>query len=72
MTSNYTADELVFLDESSEDDRVILRRYGWLSKGNLPQRIAAENDGLSCYYRDSTSLDTFITQLGIQSLNRDA
>jgi hypothetical protein len=28
MTSNYMADQLVFLDETSKDDRVILHRYG--------------------------------------------
>jgi transposase len=29
MTSNYTADQLVFLDKSSKDDHAILHRYGW-------------------------------------------
>ena len=28
MTMDYTADQLVFLDESSKDERVVLRRYG--------------------------------------------
>ena len=28
MTMNYTADQLMLLDGSSKDDRVLLRRYG--------------------------------------------
>ena len=28
MTMNYTVDQLMFLDESSKDDRVLLCRYG--------------------------------------------
>lgn len=43
MTSNYTADQLVFLDESSKDDRVILRRYGRAISG----RDAVENVSLN-------------------------
>ena len=33
MTMNCTADQLVFLDESSKDDRVVLRRYGRAPSG---------------------------------------
>ena len=33
MTMNYTADQLVFLDESSKDERVVLRRYGHAPSG---------------------------------------
>jgi hypothetical protein len=33
ITANYTADQLVFLDESSKDDRTILRRYGRAPSG---------------------------------------
>lgn len=34
ITANYTADQLVFLDESSKDDRVVLRRYGRAISGH--------------------------------------
>ena len=43
MTSNYTADQLVFLDESSKDDHAILRRYGRAIRG----RPAVENVSLN-------------------------
>ena len=33
MTMNYTADQLVFLDESSKDEHVVLRRYGRTPSG---------------------------------------
>ena len=33
MTMNYTADQLVFLNEPSKDDRVVLHRYGRTASG---------------------------------------
>jgi len=33
ILTNYTTDQLVFLDESSKDDRVLLRQYGWSTTG---------------------------------------
>ena len=33
MTTNYTADQLVFLDESSKDEHVVLQRYGHAPSG---------------------------------------
>ena len=33
VTMNYTADQLVFLNESDKDDRVVLRRYGRAPSG---------------------------------------
>ena len=33
MTMNYTADQLVFLNEPSKDDRVVLHRYGRAASG---------------------------------------
>ena len=32
MTMNYTADQLVFLNESCKDDCVVLHRYGHASR----------------------------------------
>ena len=33
MTTNYTADQLVFLNESSKDEHVVLQRYGHAPSG---------------------------------------
>jgi hypothetical protein len=33
ILTNYIAEQLVFLDESSKDDRVLLRQYGWSTTG---------------------------------------
>lgn len=46
ITANYTADQLVFLDESSKDDRTILRRYGRATRGQPPIDTVRLNRGL--------------------------
>jgi transposase len=46
ITSNYTANQLVFLDESSKDDRVILRRYGRAIKGQRAVESVSLNRGV--------------------------
>ena len=47
MTMNYTADQLVFLDESSKDERVVLRRYGRTPSGQEAIHHVSLNQDLS-------------------------
>ena len=44
---NYTADQLVFLDESSKDERVVLRRYGRTPSGQEAIHHVSLNQDLS-------------------------
>ena len=46
MTMNYTADQLVFLDKSSKDDRVVLRRYGRAPSGQDAVQHVSLNRGV--------------------------
>src|SRR5882757_6362815 len=46
ITANYTANQLVFLDESSKDDRTILRRYGRATSGQSPVDLVQLNRGI--------------------------
>jgi hypothetical protein len=46
MTSNYTADQLVFLDEISKGDCVILHRYGWAIEGHPAIENVSLNRGV--------------------------
>lgn len=45
ITSNYSADQLVFLDESSKDNRVVLRRYGRAVSGHRAVEKVSLNRG---------------------------
>jgi transposase len=46
IMTNYTANQLVFLDESSKDDRTILRRYGQAPSGQAPVDNVSLNRGI--------------------------
>ena len=46
MTVNYTADQPVFLNESSKDDRVVLRGYGRAPSGQNPVHHVSLNRGV--------------------------
>ena len=46
MTVNYTADQPVFLNESSKDDRVVLRGYGRAPSGQNPVYHVSLNRGV--------------------------
>ena len=52
MTMNYTADQLMFLDESSKDKCVVLRRYGCAPSG----QEAIHHVSLNCGVRHSILL----------------
>ena len=46
MTTNYTADQLVFLDESSKDERVVLWRYGRAPSKLYTMSLSTEESGI--------------------------
>ena len=60
MTSNYTADQLVFLDESSKDDRAILRRYGWAIKGQHAIENVSLNRGIRYSILPALTVDGYM------------
>jgi transposase len=60
ITSNYTADQLVFLDESSKDDRTILRRYGRAISGQTPVDIVRLNRGTRYSILPALTVDGYI------------
>ena len=60
MTSNYTADQLVFLDESSKNDHAILRRYGWAIKGQHAIENVSLNRGIRYSILPALTVDGYI------------
>ena len=46
MTMNYMADQLVFLDESSKDDHVVLQQYGHAPSGQDAVQHVSLNQGV--------------------------
>ena len=66
MTSNYTADQLVFLDESSKDDRVILRRYGWAIQGQHAIESASLNRGVRYSILPALTVDGYMAVRAVE------
>ena len=60
MTSNYTADQLVFLDESSKDERVILRRYGRAIEGQRAIEDVSLNRGVRYSILPALTVDGYM------------
>ncbi|KAG1886423.1 uncharacterized protein F5891DRAFT_920842, partial [Suillus fuscotomentosus] len=63
MIANYTAEQLVFLDESSKDDRTILPRHCW-SHVRL-------NGGIRYSVPPALTIDGFLTVRGIEGSTID-
>jgi len=66
MTSNYTADQLVFLDKSSKDDRVILRRYGWAIQGQHATESAHLNRGVRYSILPALTIDGYMAVRAVE------
>lgn len=60
MITNYTADQLVFLDESSKDNRAILRRYGRALSGHHPIDNASLNRGTRYSILPALTIDGYV------------
>lgn len=60
MTTNYTAEQLVFLDESSKDDRTILPRYGWSLSGQTPFDSVRLNRGIRYSVLPALTIDGYM------------
>lgn len=60
ITANYTAEQLVFLDESSKDDRVVLRRYGRAPSGRDPVNRTSLSKGVRYSVLPALSLQGYL------------
>jgi hypothetical protein len=60
MMANYTADQLVFLDESSKDDHAILRRYGWALGGWALIDTVSLNQGIQYSILAALTIDGYM------------
>ena len=60
MTMNYMADQLVFLDESSKDDRVVLWQYGCALSGQDAIQHISLNRGVRYSILPALSLDGYM------------
>jgi hypothetical protein len=61
MTTNYTAEQLVFLDESSKDDRTTLPRYGRSLSGQSPFDSVCLNRGIRYSVLPALTIDGYMT-----------
>lgn len=61
ITTNYTANQLVFLDESSKDDRVVLRRYGRALTGHRAIEETSLNRGTRYSVLPALTIDGYAT-----------
>jgi transposase len=61
MTTNYTTEQLVFLDESSKDDRTTLPRYGWSLSGQFPFDSVRLNRGIRYSVLPALTIDGYMT-----------
>ena len=66
ITANYSADQLVFLDESSKDDRTILRRYGWALRGQAPVDVVSLNRGIRCSILPALTVDGYMAVRAVE------
>ena len=60
MTSNYMANQLVFLDESSKDDCAILRRYGCTIQGQCAVESVSLNRGIQYSILPALTVDGYM------------
>ena len=60
MTMNYMADQLVFLDESSKDDCVVLQQYGRAPSGQDAVQHVSLNRGVQYSILPALSLDGYM------------
>jgi transposase len=60
VTANYTADQLVFLGESSKDDRTILRKYGRAPSGEDAVDIVALDHGIRYSILPALTIDGYM------------
>jgi transposase len=66
MTSNYEANQLVFLDEPSKDDRVILRRYGWAIQGQPAIKNVSLNRGIRYSVLPALTIDGYMAVRAVE------
>jgi len=60
MASNFTAIQLVFLDESSKDDCTMLRRYSWALHGQAPVDVVSLNQGIQYSILPALTVDSYM------------
>jgi hypothetical protein len=60
MTTNYTAEQLVFKDESSKDNRTTLPKYGWSLSGQAPFDTVRLNRGIRYSMLPALTIDDYI------------
>jgi transposase len=66
MTSNYMADQLIFLDESSKDDRVILRRYSRAISGQAAVENVSLNRGVRYSILPALTIDGYMAVRAVE------
>jgi transposase len=66
MTSNYTADQLVFLDESSKDDHAILCRYSRAISGQTARENVSLNKGVRYSVLPVLTIDGYIAVRAVE------
>jgi len=66
ITANYTANQLVFLDESSKDDRTILRRYGRATSGQSPVDLVRLNRGIRYSVLPALAVDGYMAVRAVE------
>jgi len=66
ITAHYTAHQLVFLDESSKDDRTMLRRYGRAISGQSPVDIVSLNRGIRYSILPALTVDGYLAVRAVE------
>ena len=61
MTANYTACQMVILDESSKDSRTIIQKYGHALRGEDPVLAVSLDWGIRYSILPALTLDGYIT-----------
>jgi transposase len=60
ISANYSADQLVFLDESSKDGRTLVRKYGCAPSGEVPVERVIFDRGLRYSILPALTLDGYM------------
>jgi len=60
VLTNYTADQMVLLDESSKDGHTLFRQYGRAPTGETPQESMVHDRGIRYSILPALTLDGYI------------
>jgi hypothetical protein len=66
ITSNYTADQLIFLDKSSKDDHVILHRYGRAIQGHPTIKNVSLNRAVQYSILPALTIDGYMAVRAVE------